>query len=131
MNANVKVGNIASDLELKQTPGGVSVLRFTLAVKRPFKKDVTDFFRCVAWRGDAENISRYFKKGDYIAIKGFDTTGSYTKKVGGEEVKIPTQEIQIQEWDFCGSRKSEEQNTPSYSGQPQFEEIDPDGDVPF
>lgn len=48
MNMVGYVGNLTADAELKQTTQGVAVATFTVAVKRPFRKDVTDYFRCVA-----------------------------------------------------------------------------------
>ncbi len=133
MNFAGYVGNIASDIELKQTTDSVSVLTLTIAVKRPHKKDVTDFIRAKFWRADAENVSRYFKKGDYIWVKGFTTTGSYTKKVGGEEVKIPTFELVVEGWGFCGSTKdsSNSQGAPAFSAPPTFEEVPVDDTLPF
>lgn len=50
MNAGSYSGYIANDIELKQTPNGVSVCRFRVAVRRPNKKDTTDFIDFVAWR---------------------------------------------------------------------------------
>ena len=68
-NKSILMGRICNDLELKTTPSGVSVLTFTVAVDRAYQADkqnkVTDFFPCVAWRTEAEFISRFFAKGKY------------------------------------------------------------------
>ena len=81
LNRVILMGRITRDLELKQTQNGVSVLSFTIAVDRNFVKQgeerQTDFINCVAWRQQAEFISRYFGKGRMIAIEGQIRTRTY------------------------------------------------------
>ena len=83
-NKVIIMGRIANDLELKTTPQGASVLSFSVAVDRRFQvKDEekkTDFFNVVAWRNEAEFISRYFSKGRMILIEGELQTRSYVDK---------------------------------------------------
>lgn len=54
LNKVILMGRITQDLEVKQTPSGVSVLSFTVAVQRSFARQgeerQTDFINCVAWR---------------------------------------------------------------------------------
>jgi single-strand DNA-binding protein len=68
------MGRICHDLELKTTPNGVSVLSFRLAVERNYQvkgeDKKSDFFNIIAWRSNAEFISRYFGKGRMILIDG-------------------------------------------------------------
>lgn len=113
MNTVTYVGNISSDLELKSTQSGKSVLSFSIAVRRPYAKDTTDFFRCTAWQQTAELIAKHFEKGDYIALSGYNTTRTYEKEMGGQTAKIPVVELQVDRISFCGARKS------GQSGQPQ------------
>ena len=74
LNKVILMGRITHDLELRQTPNGVSVLSFSIAVDRSFARQgeerQTDFIDCVAWRQQAEFISRYFGKGRMIAVEG-------------------------------------------------------------
>lgn len=73
INKTILGGRLTADVELKQTPNGVSVCSFSLAVNRKFQKEgeqQTDFINCVAWRNTAEFISRYFKKGSSLCIVG-------------------------------------------------------------
>ena len=74
LNRVILMGRITQDLELKQTQSGASVLSFSVAVDRNFVKQgeerQTDFIDCVAWRQQAEFISRYFGKGRMICIEG-------------------------------------------------------------
>ena len=59
-------GRLTADPELKQTPNGVAVVSFSIAVNRRFGsggQQQTDFFNVTAWRATAEFVSRYFHKG--------------------------------------------------------------------
>lgn len=74
-------GRLTADAELKQTPSGVLVTAFSIAVNRK-GADKTDFIDCVAWRGTAEFISKYFKKGSSICIVGNLQKREWTDKNG-------------------------------------------------
>ena len=60
-------GRLTADPELRQNPSGIAVTSFSIAVNRRYSKNAseqqTDFFNVVAWRQNAEFISRYFRKG--------------------------------------------------------------------
>ena len=64
LNRVILMGRITQDLEVRQTPSGVSVLSFIVAVDRSFVRQgeerQTDFINCVAWRNQAEFIGKYF-----------------------------------------------------------------------
>ena len=81
INRVVLVGRLTKDPELRYTPNGVAVCTFTLAVNRPFTNQQgdreADFINCVAWRGTAENLANYQKKGNLIGIDGRIQTRSY------------------------------------------------------
>ena len=85
-NKAILMGRIVNDLELKSTPSGVSVLSFRIAVDRRFQtkgeEKKTDFLNVVAWRNEAEFISRYFAKGRMILIEGEIQTRSYQDRNG-------------------------------------------------
>ena len=73
INTVVLMGRLTADPELRETSNGVSYCRFSIAVDRAHKSGedkVTDFLNCVAWRQTAEFISRYFTKGQMIAVVG-------------------------------------------------------------
>lgn len=81
INRVVLVGRLTRDPELKYTTGGIANLRFSLAVNRNFKDDKrnqqADFINCMAWRGQAENMAKFLKKGALIGVEGRIETGSY------------------------------------------------------
>lgn len=83
-NKVVVAGNLVRDPELRQVStndGEVSVLNFTVAVNRPgTKNDAVDFLNCVAWRGLADTIAAYKKKGDSVLVEGALQTRTYEKE---------------------------------------------------
>lgn len=85
-NKVIMMGRIVNDLELKTTPTGVSVCSFRIAVDRRFQtkgeERKSDFFNVVAWRQQAEFLTRYFSKGKMILVEGEMTTRQYTDKNG-------------------------------------------------
>lgn len=98
-------GRLAKDPELKTTPSGTSVCSFTLAVDRSYSKDgnrQTDWIDCVAWKGTAEFICKYFQKGQLMAVNGTLQTRSYEK----DGVKRKTTQVVVQSAYFCESRNT-------------------------
>ena len=91
-NKVILIGNFVADPELKQTPTGISVCRFRLAVQRRFVKDqqeqTADFIDIVAWRQTAEFVSRYFKKGRPILVCGQLQSRTWTDKDGGKRYSV-------------------------------------------
>lgn len=77
MNNISLIGRTTDDITLKSTQAGHTVTNFSLAVKRPFKKDTTDFFNIIAWNKQAEILSQYVRKGNEVAIKGHLETRTY------------------------------------------------------
>ena len=107
LNRVILMGRITQELELKQTPSGVSVLSFSVAVERRYSKQdeekQTDFINCVAWRQQAEFISKYFGKGRMIAIEGSLRTRNYDDKNG---VKHYVTEVFVDSVSFTGEKSS-------------------------
>ena len=139
LNKVVLGGRIANEIELKQTPSGVSVCSFSLAVNRKFAKEgeqqQADFINCVAWRQTAEFISRYFKKGSSLCIVGNIQTRTWTDQ--NNQKRFAT-EVIVDEAMFVDS-KSDGGQAPSGGYVPDaytapaanFEELKQDDDLPF
>lgn len=70
MNKVILGGRIVKDPELKTTAQGTSVAVFSIAVNRQGAGDHTDFFNVTAWRGTAEFITKFFRKGSSICLVG-------------------------------------------------------------
>ena len=108
LNRVILMGRITQDLDLRTTPSGVSVLTFTVAVDRGYVRQgeerQTDFITCVAWRQQAEFISRYFAKGRMIAIEGNLRTRTYDDKNG---TKHYVTEVFVDSVSFTGERAAQ------------------------
>lgn len=131
LNKTILLGRITQELELKQTPNGVSVLSFTVAVDRNSKEKQTDFVSCVAWRQTAEFISKYFGKGRMIAVEGQLRTRTFDDKNG---VKHYVTEVYVDGASFTGEAKNAEpaHNNPADIGNPDdYEDVLSDDGVPF
>ena len=122
-------GRLTADVELKQTPQGVSVCQFSIAINRRTSKEQeqqqqADFINCVAWRNTAEFISKYFKKGSSICVSGSLQVRSWNDGNGNK--KFVT-EVKVDDAYFVdGKNESEAQEL-----TPSFTEIDSDEDFPF
>ncbi len=85
-NKVILMGRITHDLELRTTPAGANVCTFSIAVDRRFQQKgeekKSDFFNIVAWRQQADFVTRYFGKGKMILVEGELQTRSYTDKNG-------------------------------------------------
>ncbi|MDE6728581.1 MAG: single-stranded DNA-binding protein [Oscillospiraceae bacterium] len=112
------MGRMVADAELKTTPSGVTACNFRIAVDRNYQKKgeekKSDFFNCVAWRGTAEFISKWFPKGRMILIEGEMQTRQYTDKNGNPATWY---EIQVDNAHFTGE-KAAGGNAGSYGGPP-------------
>ena len=132
------MGRITADLELRQTPNGVSVTSFTVAVARQLTdkqtgERVTDFLDVVAWRNTAEFICWYFSKGRPILIEGTIQTRSYVDKNGQNR---RAWEIVADSAHFADSKQNGQTTQAAPVAQPSgnaddFEEIDDGDDLPF
>ena len=100
------IGRLTKDIEIRRA-GDNPVCDFTIAINR-FVKDkdhpMSDFIDCVAWNKNAENIGRFFHKGDRIAVSGRVQVDNYEDKDG---VKRKSWKVQVADFDFIESKKSQ------------------------
>ena len=105
MNKVILMGRLTRDVEMRQTPNGVSLARFSIAVNRRFAgKDAqqqADFINCVAWRQTGEFIARYFQKGSMIAVVGSIQSRSWDSNDGKKQYAM---EVVVDEAYFTGSK---------------------------
>lgn len=143
MNKWIGIGNLTRDPELTETPNGVAVCKFTLAVNRNFTNAngdrECDFINVVAWRKLAENCYDFLSKGKKACVVGSLQTRSYNDSNG--EKKYVT-EIMADEVEFLSPKDEDNhqsQRQPERGGQrggqqrrrPALQEFDDDGDIPF
>lgn len=112
INNAVLMGRLTTTPELKTTQNSTPVTTFSLAVERNYAKAgeerQTDFIDIVAWRKTAEFITRYFSKGDMIAVQGEIQTRNYEDKNGNKRKAV---EVVAQSVSFCGSKREEPKQT--------------------
>ena len=108
MNKVFLIGNLTRDPELTETPSGVAVCHFAIAVNRGYSSQdgerQTDFFNCTAWRGQAETIARYTKKGNKVAVSGSIQLRNYEDNQG---VKRTAVDIVVQDVEFLTPKAGE------------------------
>ena len=135
MNKVILIGNLTRDPELTETPSGVAVCRFSIAVSRDYANAdgnrETDFFNITVWRGRAENCGKYLKKGSKVAVVGSLQNRSYEDKDG---IKRNVTDVIANEVEFLSPKAlGEEMDTTVVSAKrerPQLEAID-DNQLPF
>ena len=111
MNKVVLVGRLTAKPELRYTASNTAYTRFSVAVNRNFtnadgKRDA-DFINVVAWRKQAETISKFFDKGNLIALEGRLQTGSYDDKDGNKRYVT---EVIVDKVELVGSATKKEEN---------------------
>ncbi|MBQ5867651.1 MAG: single-stranded DNA-binding protein [Oscillospiraceae bacterium] len=122
LNTITIMGRLTRDPELRRTGSGIAVASFTVAVDRDRapegQEKETDFIDCVAWRGTAEFVEKYFKKGRMIVVSGRLQIRGWTDKEGN---KRRSAEIVADNVYFGDSKKDEDQaqSQPQY-GAPQY-----------
>lgn len=143
-NLVVLTGRLTTDPELKTTPNGVSVCSFSIAVERRYKQGEerqADFINIVAWRGSAEFICKYFKKGSMIGIEGSIQTRKYQDRDGNNRTAFEVVANNVQ---FVESKRSQDNGEsnplPSPENDPLsqfaenlagFEQMSSEEDLPF
>ena len=138
MNKVILMGRLTHDPEYSQTPSGVSMTRFSIAVNRRFAKEgqqQADFINCTAWRQQAEFICKYFKKGSMIAIVGNIQTSSWSGRDGKKQYST---DVIVDEVYFTGEKKESSTDNDMNGGYEtqdfsadDFMDMDSDDDMPF
>lgn len=107
VNQSVSVGRLTKDPELRYSPSGTPIVRFTVAVNRSFKREgeqEADFIGCVAFNKTAESLANFQKKGNLIAVVGRIQTGSYE---GQDGKRIYTTDVIANEIQFLEPRSND------------------------
>lgn len=126
INKVILTGRLTHSPELKMTPSGVQVCKFSIA-QNPGKDAPPAFFDCVAWKKKAEFVSRYFQKGNGIEIVVHLTCNTYESK----GVKRKVYEIVCDEVFFPSGAAARQAERPLDSESPSYEELADDDELPF
>ena len=87
MNVVTLIGNLATDVDLKDVGEDRQVASFLLAVDRP-GKDEADFVRISTWNKQAETCARYLTKGKRVAVDGRLRSSSWEDSDGNKRSAI-------------------------------------------
>jgi single-strand DNA-binding protein len=125
VNKVILVGNLGKDPEVKYTPSGVPVAKFSLATNERFKdkagewQDRTEWHSIVAWQRLAEIVGEYVSKGSKVYIEGRLQTSNWEDRQSGEK-KYRTE---IVAWDLVllgggnggqgGGSRADQRDTPA------------------
>lgn len=136
MNNVSLIGRITKDVELRYSPSGVAVAKFTLAVNRAFKKDgeqEADFIRVTIFKKTAENTANFCKKGSLVGIVGQIQTGSYDDKDGKKvfTVEVVAENVQFLEPKSAQNTQNGNGNTNGYQQQQNATQSNYGGQEPF
>ncbi len=143
MNKVFLIGNLTRDPELTETAGGVSVCHFAIAVNRNYTSSdgerQTDFFNVTAWRGLADTVARYTKKGNKVAVTGSVQIRNYEDNQGvrrtavdviAQDIEFLTTKSERSGDDFYDAPAAAPASAPAKK-KPTLQSFDDDGDIPF
>ena len=141
MNRAELTGRLTADPKLQKTQSGQSVCHFTVASRRRYNKDKTDFIPCTAWSKTAEFLAKYGRKGMQIGVEGSNQVDTYTdRNTGANQTRM---EIMVENVEILEKKQEEkpverdydpvfDANWDSADFQPsQQEEIVSFDDLPF
>lgn len=150
LNKIFLMGRMTRDPELRHTASGAAVASFTLAVDRDFKNQdgekEADFINCVAWKGTAEMLARYFTKGRMAIVEGRLQSRKYTDKDGNNRTAYEVVASCVYFADskrdedsagrYSGDRYSNPAQTPGYGASSSdssaaYQDAEDDGELPF
>jgi single-strand DNA-binding protein len=129
-NKVILMGRLTADPELKQTPSGVSVTTFTLAVDRKYNKGEEkqcDFITIASWRQTAEFICKHFGKGQAMLVCGELQTRTWKDKDGNTRYAT---EVVASEVNFCEGKKEAEGNNTSHNQSGSTGKFEPNTYIP-
>jgi len=90
VNKVILVGNLGRDAELRYTPGGAAVAKFSVATtevwndKSGQRQERTEWHNIDLWGKQAESLSEYLVKGKQVYVEGRLQTDEYTDKEGNK-----------------------------------------------
>lgn len=118
LNVVAIMGRLVADPELRTTTQGHSVCSFRIACDRSYvqqgQERQADFIDIVAWRQQADFVSKYFQKGSMIAVEGRLQTRNYQDKNGNNRTAV---EVVANNISFAGAKRQDGQSVPSYEQQ--------------
>ena len=142
VNKVILVGNLGRDAELRYTPGGAAVSKFSLATtevwtdKSGQRQERTEWHNIDLWGKQAESLNEYLRKGKQVYIEGRLQTDEYTDKEGAKRksTKVRCDRVVLLGGGGGGGRGAQtDRGEPAGGGAPHGEPSEPltDDDIPF
>ena len=142
INKVILVGRLGKDPEVRSTPGGQTVAKFTVATDERYtdkageKQERTEWHNIVAWGRLGEICGQYLRKGKLVYIEGAIRTESWDDKESGQKkykTTVVANEMKMLDrrgddeaggsgGSYSGARKGSSQSTA---------QLDDDEEVPF
>lgn len=133
-NKVILTGRLTRDPELKYTPEGTAVAKFTLAVDRRGKDNGADFVDIVAWRGTAEACANYLTKGSAVMIDGRLEIKPYENRDGEKRksVNVIAGEVKFlqKSGNSAGGSEPKQQNETNWDDLAKEIDVE-NNDIPF
>ncbi|MBV8518486.1 MAG: single-stranded DNA-binding protein [Acidobacteria bacterium] len=91
INKVILVGRLGKDPEIRSTPNGMTVAKFTVATDERFtdrsgeKQERTEWHNIVVWGKLAEICGQYLRKGKLVYLEGSIRTDSWDDKESGQK----------------------------------------------
>ncbi len=141
VNKVILVGNLGRDAELRYTPGGAAVSKFSLATtevwtdKQGQRQERTEWHNIDLWGKQAESLNEYLRKGKQVYIEGRLQTDEYTDKEGAKRksTKVRCDRVVLLGGGGGGRGASMDRGEPAAASAPHAEPSEPltDDDIPF
>ena len=117
LNKVILMGRLTRDPELRHTQSDVPVASFSLAVDRGYSRrddsqQSVDFINIVAWRNTAEFVSKWFTKGQLVAVSGRLQVRTYKDRDGNNRTAC---EVVADECFFAESKRGGESGAAAFS----------------
>lgn len=102
LNRVLLAGHLGRDAEVRYTPSGGTVCKFSLATtekwtdKNGQKQERTDWHYVDLWGKSAENLSQYLTKGKAVFVEGKLSTDEYTDKDGQKRKSVTVRADRVQ-----------------------------------
>jgi single-strand DNA-binding protein len=137
VNKVIIVGNLGRDVEVRHTPGGATVAKFSVATNEVWKdkngqrQEHTEWHNIVAWGKLAEFCGSYLSKGRQVYVEGTLRTRTYDDEKGNRRYFT---EVRAQTIQLLGPKPTTgEPGAPGAPGGGEAPEFPPEGeeDIPF
>ena len=139
VNKVILVGNLGADPDVRYMASGEAVANVRLATTDSFKdknsgekREVTEWHRVVFYRGLADIVGKYLKKGSSVYVEGRIKTRKWNDKDGQERY---TTEIEATEMQMLGGRPGGTSDSGSSAKKPASStppnDAGGDGNIPF